>query len=117
MVIRAIFFDFDGVLVDSEPIHYETWSAVLAPKGIRVSFEDYCRRFIGVSNREMIRALCQDHARPFDLDLFQAWYAEKRALYDHKELDIPPDLVEFIRNGLNGYLLGVVSSSRHSEVD
>lgn len=117
MAIRAIFFDFDGVLVDSEPLHWETWAEVLKPQGIDVSFEDYSRRFIGVSSREMVRLLCQEAGRPFDLERFQAWYAEKRALYASRDLDVPDELARFLRHNLNGYRLGVVSSSRRSEVE
>ena len=28
---EAIFFDFDGVLIDSEPVHWACWAEVLAP--------------------------------------------------------------------------------------
>jgi beta-phosphoglucomutase len=116
-VIRAIFFDFDGVLVDSEPLHWETWSNVLGPKGIQVCFEDYRRRFIGVSNRAMVRELCRDAGYPFDPEEFQLWYAEKRALYAQRDLRVPDELAGLIRDGLTGYRLGVVSSSRRSEVE
>ena len=117
MAIRAIFFDFDGVLVDSELLHWETWSEVLKPKGIVVTWRDYSRRFIGVSNRAMIQMLCRDAGQVFDLHLFDAWYAEKRTLYQARHLRIPDDLVRFILEGLIGYRLGVVSSSQRSEVE
>jgi beta-phosphoglucomutase len=116
-MIRAIFFDFDGVLVDSEPLHWETWSNVLRPQGIQVSLEDYRRRFIGVSNRAMIRDLCREAGRQFDPEEFQLWYAEKRALYAQRDLRVPADLARLIREGLSGFRLGVVSSSRRSEVE
>jgi beta-phosphoglucomutase len=117
MALRAIFFDFDGVLVDSEPLHWETWAEVLKPEGIALGREEYWRRFIGVSSREMMRLLWQDGGRPFDQDLFQTWYARKRALYAARELRVPDDVAEFIRSQLGDYRLGVVSSSRRSEVE
>src|SRR5688500_15545335 len=105
MALRAIFFDFDGVLVDSEPLHWETWAEVLKPEGIALGFEDYGRRFIGVSSREMMRLLWQEGGRPFDPDLFQTWYARKRALYSARELSVPDDVSQFIRNQLGDYRL------------
>ena len=117
MAIRAIFFDFDGVLVDSEPLHWKTWADVLKTKGIELGYEDYLRRFIGVSSREMLRILWQDLGRPFDTEVFQAWYAEKRALFRRGDLRVPPELAGFIAGRLSGYRLGVVSSSRRSEVE
>ncbi len=114
---RAVFFDFDGVLVDSEPVHWETWSTVLRPHGITMALEDYMRRFVGVSNREMIRTLCAEAGRPFDWDKFQAWYGEKKALYRERDLRVPEGLARFIREGLDGLCLGVVSSSQRVEVE
>ena len=47
----AILFDFDGVLMDSEPVHYECWKEVLAPMGIRIDWESYCSHCVGASSR------------------------------------------------------------------
>jgi len=43
--IKAIFFDHDGTLVDSEPIHYQLWRDVLAAHGVALSeslYRDCC---------------------------------------------------------------------------
>jgi beta-phosphoglucomutase len=32
--LEAIFFDFDGVLIDSEPVHWACWREVLLPLGV-----------------------------------------------------------------------------------
>ena len=37
----AILFDFDGVLVDSEPVHCACWAEVLAPAGVTLDWEFY----------------------------------------------------------------------------
>jgi beta-phosphoglucomutase len=117
MAIRAICFDFDGVLVDSEPIHWETWSEALKPDGITINYEDYCRRFIGVSNRDMIRRLCEEARIPFDHDRYESWYRQKRRLYRRRRLQVPLELVSYIKTGLDAYRLAVVSSSGRVEVE
>ena len=33
----AIFFDFDGVLLDTEPVHWVCWAEVLRPFGIELT--------------------------------------------------------------------------------
>ena len=60
----AILFDFDGVLVDSEPVHHAVWQEVLAPYSISLSWDEYQRRCIGVSDKEMILELCAIAGRP-----------------------------------------------------
>ncbi len=41
MNYEAILFDFDGVLADTEPIHWACWSEVLTPYGLHVDWETY----------------------------------------------------------------------------
>jgi len=41
----AILFDFDGVLADTEPVHFACWAETLAPLGIRLEWEFFERRF------------------------------------------------------------------------
>ena len=45
--IDAVIFDLDGVLVDSEPIHFRAANRVLARNGLSISEADYCK-FIGL---------------------------------------------------------------------
>ena len=49
----AILFDFDGVLVDSEPLHWECWRKVLAPAGFDLTWEHYAAHCIGIKDDDM----------------------------------------------------------------
>ncbi len=55
--IRAVFFDLDGVLADTEPLHLEAIRRILAPHGIRLSEERYLEEFLPVPYREVARTL------------------------------------------------------------
>jgi HAD superfamily hydrolase (TIGR01509 family) len=46
--IKAILFDHDGTLVDSEHSHYEMWVSVLIPYGINLTIEEYIRHHAGI---------------------------------------------------------------------
>jgi HAD superfamily hydrolase (TIGR01509 family) len=48
MNIKALLFDFDGTLVNSEALHYMSWLKVLAPFGISYSEHAFCEEFSGV---------------------------------------------------------------------
>ena len=52
---EAIFFDFDGVLLDTEPVHWACWAQVLATVDISLTWEYYRDFCIGIEDREMIR--------------------------------------------------------------
>ena len=51
---EAILFDYDGVLVDSEPVHYACWYDLLRTVGIELTWEAYHTRFSGISHLGLI---------------------------------------------------------------
>ena len=51
----SVFFDFDGVLMDSEPVHWSTWAEVLSREGVKLGWEFYRDHCIGMDDREMLR--------------------------------------------------------------
>lgn len=114
----AILFDFDGVLLDSEPIHFECWNQVLNRFGVGIGWDRYSRDCIGISDREMIEALCQG-AGPEIVEAVWAEYPAKKEAFRARISVAPPfsdETVELIRS-LGGYKLAVVSSSGRSEVE
>jgi len=52
---EAVIFDFDGVIVDSEPLHYQAFTAVLEPLGLGFSWQDYCDVYMGFDDRDAFR--------------------------------------------------------------
>jgi beta-phosphoglucomutase len=56
-VISAIVFDFDGVLVDSEPFHLAAYQEVLSAFGTTLPREEYYARYLGYDDEEVFRAL------------------------------------------------------------
>lgn len=116
---QAVLFDFDGVLVDSEPIHFECWREVLLPLGIHLDWAYYHSHFIGISDRKMAAELAAMADPPLTTDLVYAQYPRKTELFRgrmHERLPVAPGVVELLRN-LNGYQIGVVSSSIRAEVE
>ena len=52
----AVVFDFDGVLVDTEPLHYRALAAMFDEAGLRMTEADYLAEYIGYDDRETLRA-------------------------------------------------------------
>ncbi len=59
----ALVFDFDGVIVNSEPIHLQAYQQVLGPLGIELGEQEYYRRYLGFSDRDCFAALFADRGR------------------------------------------------------
>ena len=116
---QAILFDFDGVLVDSEPVHYECWRETLAPFGIDLQWDVYRERCIGITDRAMLEELCRLSDPPLDFDRLWQEYPAKRARFRQRMLGGAPvtDEVKALLDDLSGYRLAVVSSSGRAEVE
>ena len=50
-MLSAVIFDFDGIIVDSEPLHFRAFNEVLEPLGKAVTWETYCDTYIGYDDR------------------------------------------------------------------
>ncbi len=78
MKYDAVLFDFDGVLADTEPLHFEAWRDTLAPAGIRLDWEYYVSSCIGLADKEMIAALGLKADPPKTLDELWPLYPLKK---------------------------------------
>jgi HAD superfamily hydrolase (TIGR01509 family) len=67
-VLALVIFDCDGVLVDSEVIACRAVSEALAAIGHTASAESIAERFVGISNRDMYRALEEERGAPLPAD-------------------------------------------------
>lgn len=62
-MFQAVVFDFDGVIVDSEPLHYRAIQAALVPLDISFPYEEYLRRYVGFDDRDAFREVLREAGR------------------------------------------------------
>lgn len=53
--MQAIIFDFDGVIVDSEPLHYQAFLEVVEPLGKSFDYETYLQKYVGLDDRDFFK--------------------------------------------------------------
>jgi len=56
-MLRAVIFDFDGVITDSEILHFRAFNAVLAPHGFELAKNEYYKDYLGMSDKDCFKAL------------------------------------------------------------
>lgn len=49
---EAVIFDFDGIIVDTEPLHYRAFQRVLEPMGLGFSWQEYVDTYMGFDDRD-----------------------------------------------------------------
>jgi beta-phosphoglucomutase len=119
-VFDSILFDFDGVLADTEPIHFACWREVLISFGIDLSWPYYQRECIGVSDWTMLDRLGAVRRPPISADEIWPSYALKQRSFQARIAAAPPFLaatLNLIQELQHAYKLAVVSSSHRSEVE
>jgi HAD superfamily hydrolase (TIGR01509 family) len=79
-MLRAVIFDFNGIIVDDEPIHFELFQRVLGEEGIALSEEVYYDRYLGFDDRGAFIAGFHDAGKSLgDSKLRQL--IERKAIY------------------------------------
>ena len=63
---EAVLFDFDGILVDSEPMHHRAFNEVLDPLGMAFPWKEYVETYMGFDDRDAFREAFR--AKGIDLD-------------------------------------------------
>ena len=81
-MIRAVVFDFDGVLADSEPLHLAACQEVFSSIGITLTREEYYAHYLGYDDETMIRVLAEDRGRPLSDAGIAELIAQKARVFD-----------------------------------
>jgi HAD superfamily hydrolase (TIGR01509 family) len=81
-LIRAVVFDFDGVLADSEPLHLAVYQEVFAALGATLSREDYYSHYLGFDDEGVFRAMAAAHGWDMDEARIAALVDQKARVFD-----------------------------------
>jgi beta-phosphoglucomutase len=81
-LISAIVFDFDGVLVDSEPLHLRAYQEVLERFGLSLPREKYYASYLGYDDRGVFTAVADARDWPLDEQKLGDLIEEKSRVFD-----------------------------------
>ncbi len=65
-MLKAVIFDFDGVVADSEPLHYRTFAKIVHRYGIELAKERYYTEYLGYTDIECAQAISTDFGLKLD---------------------------------------------------
>jgi len=117
--LRAVIFDFDGVLVNSEPLHFRAMRDSLVPEGILIDSTEYLRNYVAYDDRRAIRIALEQHGRPVDAVKVEIVADRKARMFDELRKGIPffPGARELVRELQREMPLAIASGARRSEIE
>ncbi len=115
MTLKAILFDFDGVLVDSEPVRFAAGAAALATIGVTLTWEMFLEHWFGRTDRAGLRDIL---AERFDTE-GPVVISRRNAILETRisEIAVLGDAERFLRRVPPQFKVGIVTGSRRIEVD
>lgn len=119
-MLAAVIFDFDGIIVDTEPLHYKAFQEILVPLGLGYPWEEYLRHYIGFDDRDAFREAFRARGRALDDRELRELIAEKGSAFQRTiaaGVEPYPGVVELIR-AIGGKLpLGLCSGALPSDIE
>jgi HAD superfamily hydrolase (TIGR01509 family) len=113
---RALLFDLDGTLAETDSLHLPTWVDVLRPYGIEVDEGFYRERISGRSNSKIVEELLPDLSAEEGRKLADTKEASFRERAH--ELEPLPGLLDFMQEGKSRNLsLGLVTNAPEENVE
>ena len=119
-MIRAVIFDLDGTIVETEPIHFAAFNEVLGAEGIKIESDDYYQRLIGYNDHDCFAAVLREHGETASEDrivgltarkttIYQAMVAERDVVYDGAE--------KFVRDCAKRFPLMIATGTLRAEAE
>jgi HAD superfamily hydrolase (TIGR01509 family) len=118
--LQAVFFDFDGVIADSEPLHLRAYQAVLGAEDIDLTKEDYYARYLGYDDVGLFQALARDRGMTLTTEHIDAWVEAKSHLIEEmlsNDAVLFPGTQDCIRMFADRVPLAVASGALEPEID
>lgn len=117
----AVLFDFDGVIVNSEPLHFQAFAQTLAEVKLPLTEYEYYEELLGFDDRGAFKYVFEKNHRPLDPKTFLAVTTRKsrlmRELIEAKNFTALPGVEEFIRGLWRHYPLAICSGALREEIE
>jgi len=118
-MIQAIFFDFNGVIIDDEPLQMAAYKDVLVGQGIDLTESDYYSA-LGMDDRTFVRAAFERAKKKLTDDVLQLMLEGKTVRHRkliEQELPLFPGVVTFLKATAREFSLGLVSMATADEIN
>jgi beta-phosphoglucomutase len=117
--VPATLFDFDGVLVDSEPVHLAAFNDVLSTRGITLDEKEYLERYLSLDDAHVFRNVLSQRRQTLREEDVRALVLAKHARFLGCFADsfrVFPGAAELVARRAARGTVGIVSGALHKEI-
>jgi len=120
-MLKAVIFDFDGVIADSEILHFRAFNEVLDQFNLQITKPDYYKKYLGYSDKECYEILIQEGRLPIQERQISDLIAQKKKIYLHLA-QTEGQIIAGVRSFLellrsHGVVLGICSGALQCEIE
>jgi len=119
MSLHAIVFDFDGVIANSEPLHFRAYKEVLAEDGFAFTEHEYYTRYLGFDDVGVFEAIAADRGLAWSSSAVAA-LIERKAVrleaLEHGMSVLFPGAAAAIRRASAAVPIAIASGARREEI-
>ncbi len=114
-MIKAVIFDLDGVLIDSEKLHYITWKKAFMEKGAELPLEEYREHYFGITATDIVKQFAERRNMPLSSEELKELAYRKNVHYRElvaKELEPvkgAPELLEKLKKA--NFMIALATST------
>ena len=119
-MIKAIIFDFDGVITDSEPVHLKMFQQVLSELSISISKQEYYETYLGMDDKGCFTTVLQTHGLDASHEVIQSLIDKKAKFmmeYLQNSVFIYPGVVDFVNKAKDRFRLAIASGALRHEIE
>lgn len=120
-MLKAVIFDFDGVIADSEELHYKALNEVFKRYGVDVPKAVHWEKYLGYTDRENIIAVSRDYGMGLNTAEVQRLMKEKKIVFEEmakREVVIIEGVEEFVRRVVAaGLSMAICSGALRSDIE
>ena len=118
-MLKAVIFDFDGVIANTEPVHLLAFQTTLAGEGVELTEEDYYANYLAYDDRTLFVKLYEDRGLEMSGALLAALMERKSLNYGEMiegNIELLPGAVDFIKSLTGKYRLAIGSGALEAEI-
>jgi len=119
-MLKAIILDFNGIILDDEPLHFSAMRDAVARFGIHLTREEYWNKYLPMDDVQCLDAICSDYSIRIGDQERRIVLARKVDLYRHflqNLYPLFPGAARFIKNAAQRYPLALASGARREEIE